>query len=196
MEAVLKGIFKFLFNDEFDNSLGHEFLMQKSIYVLRCMGLDFEEYDFRCVDHGPFSYDLKADYRSITPDSTKDTIPGEVVFARAFERLNLARDVVLVEATALSDSVLNADDGWGLFWKGLDNEKKKHMVWLEAVSSLHYIENFMPRENLDPIDPIRILKDKKSWFAADNRFQEDDLPRALKRARSLSSEFIPSKSYN
>ena len=104
-------------DSEFDNHV----LMQKSIYILECMGLDIGDFFFQWDQHGPYSVELS----NLVQEELAQTEENEMLFS------TYAKDAI-TQTKALIERGIELDCAV--------------LSWMELVGSVHYLSKsvFIP----------------------------------------------------
>lgn len=134
--AVLQGVYNEVFGRSMDyNSFDDRLNIQKTIYILQKMGLDFNEYGYSWYKHGPYSQSVQDDaYQTLHINSNDYTFEFTEV---AKNSLSLLKSFIERNPGAYSNS-----------------------AWLEAIASLHYLRTyFFPGDN--DITLVENLKERK-----------------------------------
>lgn len=113
----LKTIYFYVFEEAFTNSFKNRIKMQKTIYLLQCLGVSVGDYGFMWYKHGLFSQILQNDIMGLCNIEEK-----QIIFS---EDAKAAMNII---KSAINDK----------------NKKYSMSEWLECLGSIHYIrENIL-----------------------------------------------------
>lgn len=141
---------KFVFNIIFDRDFNYErftdrLLMQKTVYLLQCLGVPIGEYSFSWYKHGPYSQELQDDMYYENRHKTSEDLS---ISEEDRSIINKLKDLFDIEK--LKGYSVSTEDKY-------DSEK-----WVECLASLHFLRtNILPyrlKNNEDFLNELREIK--------------------------------------
>lgn len=163
----LKFIFKMVFDHEFNYDLfSDRLLMQKTVYLLQCLGVPIGEYSFSWYKHGPYSQELQDDMYYENGHNRPNDFKISEEYKKTIEELK--------ELFSVDKLNIYASNG---------EQKYKTEMWVECLASLHFLKtNRFPYslKNVDEI--ISEMKKYKPHLCNDkiNRFAMTELKSIFK----------------
>ena len=164
----LKLVYKMIFDSDFNyEQFSDRLLMQKTVYLLQCLGVPIGEYSFSWYKHGPYSQELQDDMCYENGQDRQNDFKISEEYKKTIEELK-----ELFNVDKLNMYISNGE------------QKYNTEMWVECLASLHYLKtNIIPYslKNVDGI--IKEMKKVKPHLCNDkiNTFAMNELDKAFKK---------------